>query len=95
MIVGGCCTGGEISLGGIFTCGIFNFLFACNSTTKGTMVKWGKQLDLAGRKGSEITLEGALIVVKGGFTSSCGKKTSSSGNLSQIGNCFSEKQFPI
>jgi hypothetical protein len=52
MIVGGHCTGGEISLGGIFTCGIFNFLFACNSTTK------GKQLDLAGRKGSEITLEG-------------------------------------
>ena len=28
MIVGDCCTGGEISLGGIFTCGIFN-LFGC------------------------------------------------------------------
>jgi hypothetical protein len=38
VLVGGYCTGGEISLGGIFTRGIFN-LFACNSTTESAVVK--------------------------------------------------------
>jgi hypothetical protein len=33
MLVGGCCIGGEISLGRIFTCGTLN-LFDCNSTSK-------------------------------------------------------------
>ena len=37
MVVGGCCTGGEVGLGRIFTCGIFD-LFACNSTSKAAMV---------------------------------------------------------
>jgi len=66
MLVGGCCIGGEISLGGIFTCGIFN-LFACNSTAKGVIVTWRPWLDLAGQKSPEISLEGVLILVKGGF----------------------------
>ena len=45
----------------------FSFIFVCNSTTKGAMVKWRPRLDSAGQEGPEITLEGVLIVVKGGF----------------------------
>jgi hypothetical protein len=59
--------GGEKALGGIFASGVLN-LFACNSTTKGAMVKWRQRLDSAGQKGPEIAMEGVLILLEGNFT---------------------------
>jgi hypothetical protein len=68
LIVGGdAVQGGEKTLGGIFGSGVFN-LFACNSTTKGVMVKWRQRLDSAGQKGPEIAMEGVLILAEVNFT---------------------------
>ena len=62
MLVGGCCTGGEVSLGGIFPCGTFN-LFACNSTSKGAMVIWMPRMSSARQLGLDVALKGMLTVV--------------------------------
>ena len=60
--------GGEGTLAGIFLPSDFGDVLANLATTSRTTDKWMLQLDSAGQKGPEITLEGILIVVEGCFT---------------------------
>jgi len=53
--------GGEESLGGIFTYGIWD-VSACSSRTKGAMDKRRSQFDLARQIGLETPLEASLMV---------------------------------
>ena len=63
MLVVGCCTGGEETLGGIFTYGIWN-IFACSSRTTGAMDKRSGLLDSTHQIGLETPCVASLIVVR-------------------------------
>ena len=54
--------------GGIFCPLTLEDVLANLATTSRAMDKWVLRLDLARRKGPEITLEGILIVAEGCFT---------------------------